>query len=216
MIEKLVKPNTMVNQERINSLDQCMQVVISTNIEGDFVECGTWRGGLAALMLDHLVRNNLDRKLYIYDTFEGMPAPSLRDDPRALEKYNETCDGEFSDWCRAGVDVVKQTLDAVTPEFENHCVLIPGMVEQTLDHYNANAIALCRVDTDWYESTKKEFEVLYPRISAGGYMIVDDYTDWSGCRLAVDEYMDTQAPDSYEKELVSGSLVIKKLLSGEQ
>lgn len=216
MIHQAVTPNTMVPNGRIDSLDQCMQIVISNNIPGDFIECGTWRGGLAALMLDHLVRNNLDRKLYIYDTFEGMPAPSLKDDPRALEKYNQTRDGEFSDWCRADADTVKQTLSGVTANFEQHCVLIPGMVEQTLDHYNANAIALCRVDTDWYESTKKEFEVLYPKISAGGYMIVDDYSDWSGCKLAVDEYMNTQAPDSYEKHLVSGSLVIKKLQSGEQ
>ena len=214
MIQHIVSPNTMVPQGRVDSLDQCMQIVISNNIGGDFVECGTWRGGLAALMLHHIVNNNLDRKLYIYDTFEGMPAPGLQDDPRALEKYNQTRDGDFSDWCRADMATVKNTLRQVTPDVDQYCLLIPGMVEDTLDDYSANSapsIALCRVDTDWYDSTKKEFEVLYPKITPGGYMIVDDYSDWSGCRLAVDEYMDTQAPDSYEKQLVSGSLVIKKL-----
>ena len=62
------------------------------------------------------------------------------------------------------------------------------------------------------QSTKKEFEVLYPHISPGGFMIVDDYSDWSGCKLAVDEYLSTLDPASYEKHIADGSLVIKKLL----
>ena len=211
MIQQIVTPNTMVPQGRIDSLHQCMQIVINTNIEGDIIECGTWRGGLAALMLHYIVDKNLDKKLFIYDTFEGMPAPSLKDDPRALERYNQTRDGEFSDWCRADENTVMSTLSLVTPNYNDYCVLIPGMVENTLDAYNANAIALCRVDTDWYESTKKEFEVLYPKISPGGFMIVDDYSDWSGCKLAVDEYLSTLDPASYEKHIAEGSLVIKKL-----
>ena len=214
MIQEIVTPNTMVPQGRIDSLNQCMQTVISSNIPGDFVECGTWRGGLAALMLHHIVKNNLETTLYVYDTFEGMPAPSLKDDPRAMERYNQTRDGEFSDWCRADMATVKNTLSQVTADVDKHCVLIQGMVEQTLDDYNANSapsIALCRVDTDWYESTKKEFEVLYPKISPGGFMIVDDYSDWSGCKLAVDEYLATLNADSYETSIAAGSLVIKKL-----
>ena len=214
MIQQIVTPNTMVPQGRITSLDQCMQTVISSNIPGDFVECGTWRGGLAALMLHHIVKNNLETTLYVYDTFEGMPAPSLKDDPRAMEKYNQSKDGEFSDWCRADMATVKNTLSQVTADVNKYCLLIPGLVEQTLDDFNANSapsIALCRVDTDWYESTKKEFEVLYPKISPGGYMIVDDYSDWSGCKLAVDEYLATLNADSYETSIAAGSLVIKKL-----
>jgi hypothetical protein len=211
MLDDIISENTMCSRFRQRSLAQALSEVLSNGIAGDIVECGTWRGGLAALVLSKLIADHHQKKLYIYDTFEGMPAPSVKDDPRALEQYNQKQDGEYSNWCRAGLDTVKDTLSKVTENYEQHCVFVVGMVEETLDSVVPDTIALCRVDTDWYESTKKEFEVLYPRISAGGYMIVDDYTDWSGCKLAVDEYMNTQAPDSYEKHLVSGSLVIKKL-----
>ena len=211
MILNVVKPNTMVPQGRIVSLDKCLRSVISSNIEGDFVECGTWRGGLAALMLYYLIKNNLSKKLHIFDTFKGMPEPGMKDDARAIAKYNQKRDGEFSDWCRADIDTVKRTLSKVSPNFRTRCELIEGMVEQTLDQCNISTIALCRVDTDWYESTKKEFEVLYPKISLGGYMIVDDYSDWGGCKLAVDEYLSTLDPNSYETHLAVGSIVIKRI-----
>jgi len=211
MIYDIVKPNTMVPKGRIDSLEKSLKSVISNNIPGDIVECGTWRGGLAALMLHYIIKNNLSKKLYIYDTFKGMPEPGIKDDARAMEKYSRTRDGEFSDWCRADLNTVKNTLSKVSPNFHEHCTLIEGMVEQTLDNCEVSTIALCRIDTDFYDSTKKEFDVLYPKISVGGYMLVDDYTAWGGCRKAVHEYLATLDSNSYETHLAAESMVIQKI-----
>ena len=211
MISKVIEANTMVPRGRIDSLHKCMRRVVDSRVEGDLVECGTWRGGLAALMLYYIKQNGLRKKLYIYDTFQGMPRPSMKDDPRALEIYLEKRDGEFSDWCRADKKAVMYTLSQVSDDFSDYCVLIPGMVEHTLQFQCPQSIALCRVDTDWYESTKIEFEVLYPRILPGGYMIVDDYSDWKGCKTAVDEFMGGESMSDYVKEVDCGSLIIRKL-----
>jgi O-methyltransferase len=216
MLDDIISENTMCSRFRQRSLAQALSEVLSNSIAGDFVECGTWRGGLAALVLSKLIADHHQKKLYIYDTFEGMPAPSVKDDPRALEQYNQKQDGEYSNWCRAGLDTVKDTLSKVTENYEQHCVFVVGMVEETLDSVVPDTIALCRLDTDWYESTKKELEVLYPRVSQGGFIIVDDYTDWSGCRTAVNEYLSNCDENSYTKEYSDGSLIIKKLLTGEQ
>jgi O-methyltransferase len=210
MLEDIVSKNTMCSKPRIRSLASALEQVITNNIAGDFVECGTWRGGLGALILDSVVNKSKDKKLYIYDTFEGMPKPSEQDDQRAVEEYAKMCDGEYSDWCRAGQDAVKHTLSHVCEDYQDYCVFVQGMVETTLDQTVPDTIALCRVDTDWYESTKKEFEVLYPRLSPGGIFIVDDYTDWKGCKKATDEYLNKLDPDTYTTTTVDGSMVIFK------
>lgn len=199
----------MCSEKRIQSLRNALHNI--NHIDGDIVECGTWRGGLAALMLQYVVDHKLDKIIFIYDTFEGMPEPGDNDHPEALRKYNETKDGEYSDWCRAGIDVVEDTLRQVTENFTDHCHLIAGKVEDTLEVFGPTNIALCRLDTDWYSSTKTEMEVFYPRVVKGGYIIIDDYSDWPGCALAVEEYLSNIDPDSYTRSIEDGSLVIRKL-----
>lgn len=211
MFDRIIKDNTMVSDKRIQSLDNSIRAVISSKIEGHFVECGTWKGGLAALMLQHVIDNKLDKLIFIYDTFEGMPEPGDNDHPDAVRIYNEKKDGEYSDWCRAGIDVVRDTLRQVTKDYGSHCYLIEGKVEDTLSSFGPDTVALCRLDTDWYSSTKIEMEVLYPKVVRGGYIIVDDYSDWPGCRQAVNEYLSTLDSNSYTQSIEDGSLVITKL-----
>lgn len=184
--------------------------MLANNIPGDFVECGTWRGGLAALMLQHIIPAGVGKKIYIYDTFEGMPEPGDKDHPEALKRFNEKKDGQYSDWCRAGIETVQGTLEQVDKSYDKYVILIAGLVEKTLDITTPEIIALCRLDTDWYESTKKEMDVLYPKVSKGGIVLVDDYSDWPGCKLAVDEYLSNLDPNSYSKSIEDGSLVIHK------
>ena len=209
-METVVRNNTMVSDSRIKSLTKCLEIVDADNIEGDFAECGTWRGGLAALMLHYISTGDVRRKLYIYDTFQGMTKPT-EVDGGALKMFGEHAnDGEFADWCKAGVDEVKATLAEVDKLFEAKCILVEGKVEDTLN-FKANLpykIALLRLDTDWYQSTKKEFEVLWPLVVTNGIVIVDDYSDWPGCRMAVDEYLKDVR---HNRELADGSLVITKL-----
>ena len=206
MTSPIVTNNTMCSEKRIQSLQNTLHKI--NNLDGHIVECGTWRGGLAALMLQHILDNKLNKLLFIYDTFEGMPEPGDKDHPEALKRYNEKKDGEYSDWCRAGIDIVRDTLRQVTKTYSDHCYLIEGKVEDTLEVFGPETIALCRLDTDWYSSTKVEMEVLYPKVVKGGYIIVDDYSDWPGCKLAVDEYL---KDINHDRELADGSLVIHKL-----
>ena len=207
-IDLIVYNNTMCSKERIQSLQNTLHKI--NNLDGHIVECGTWRGGLAALMLQHILDNKLNKFLFIYDTFEGMPEPGDKDHPDALRRYSELKDGEYSDWCRAGIDIVRDTLRQVTKTYSDRCYLIKGNVENTLEGFGPDSIALCRLDTDWYSSTKVEMEVLYPKVVKGGYIIVDDYTDWPGCKMAVDEYL-SNLDEDYNLSIVDGSLVIHKL-----
>lgn len=207
-ISEIVKQNTMCSERRIQSLLNALHKI--NNIDGDIVECGTWRGGLAALMLQHVLDHKLDKHLFIYDTFEGMPEPGDKDHPDALRIYNEKKDGAYSDWCRAGINIVEDTLRQVTEAYDDYCHLIEGKVEDTLEVFGPTNIALCRLDTDWYSSTKIEMEVFYPRVVRGGYIIVDDYSDWPGCKLAVDEYL-SNLDEDFNLLVEDGSLVIHKL-----
>lgn len=208
MITNLVRDNTMCSEKRIQSLYSILQKI--SNIPGCIVECGTWRGGLAAMMLQHVIDHDLNKTIFIYDTFEGMPEPGDKDHPEAVRMFHEKKDGEYSDWCRAGLDIVEHTLSQVTANYDDHCFLIEGKVEDTLEVFGPIEVALCRLDTDWYSSTKVEMEVLYPRVVKGGYIIVDDYSDWPGCKQAVDEYL-VNVDGEYNLSIEDGSLVIHKL-----
>ena len=205
-IDSIVYSNTMCSKERVKALSESLLSVINTNVPGHLVECGTWRGGLAALMLHYVNLYKLDKSIYIYDTFEGMPEPGANDCGTSKRMYEEN----KGDWCRAGVEVVRSVLQQVDPSFSDVCYLFKGKVEDTLDIVAPLTIALARLDTDWYDSTKKELEVLYPRVQPGGYVLIDDYTDWSGCRQAVDEYLANVDKATYNIKVVDGSLVIQK------
>ncbi|HAN74388.1 MAG TPA: macrocin O-methyltransferase [Planktothrix sp. UBA8402] len=156
---------------------------------GDIVECGVWRGGsslLAALIMK--ARNIRDRQLYLYDTFQGMPTPTEFDvDKRGntgfemMEKY-----GDDIGWCYALLDDVKAAFSVHNFEFEIN--FIQGDVIETLAKIKPETISVLRLDTDWYESTAVEFQQLYPRLSTGGVLIVDDYGCWAGSRKATDDY----------------------------
>lgn len=134
------------------------------------------------------------RDLYLFDTFEGMPPPTENDVDIAgvtAESLLNRSDKERDEsvWCRATLDVVKEALGSTGyPGEKIH--FIKGMVEQTIPHLVPDKIALLRLDTDWYESTKHEMEHLFPRLSKGGVLIIDDYGHWQGARKAVDEYLE--------------------------
>lgn len=205
-IDTIVYNNTMCSKKRVEALAKAIHFVVDNNLSGDFVECGTWRGGLAALMLHNITLHNLDKKIYIYDTFEGMPEPGDNDCGTSKRMYEEN----KGDWCKAGLDVVQSVLEEIAFTYNHYCRFVVGKVEDTLDATHPSTIALARLDTDWYSSTKKELEVLYPLVVSNGFVLIDDYSDWNGCRQAVDEYFQTIDNSSYTKELADGSLVIQK------
>ena len=184
-----VKPYTMTSVEALFALYTAMNYVLDRNIPGDIVECGVWRGGsalLAALVLK--MRGVKNRKLYLYDTFEGMPAPTEFD----VDKYGRTGlemmeqYGDDVGWCYASLEDVQKAFSEHNFEFEIE--FVQGDVMETLKKTQPETISVLRLDTDWYESTALEFELLYPRLSTGGVLIIDDYGVWAGSRKATDDY----------------------------
>lgn len=191
-IIRSVRPFTMTTPERLYGLINAVKYIEHNSIDGSIVECGVWRGGsmmAVAFTLNQL--GNRDRDLYLFDTYEGMTAPTDIDGPPAVEKFNKTrINDNSSAWCRAIIDEVKKNM-STTNYNEARIHFIKGKVEETIPSKAPEKIALLRLDTDWYESTKHELEYLYPRLQQNGAVIIDDYGRWEGARKAVDEYFES-------------------------
>lgn len=192
------KPYTMTSVERMYVLYKAVHYVLDNHIPGDFIECGVWKGGSSMMMaLTLLERNIADRNIFLYDTFEGMSAPTENDftfTGETAETLLATQKKEKSDsvWCFSPMDEVKNNIShAGYPGNMLH--FVKGKVEDTLQHTKPETIALLRLDTDWYDSTKIELEVLYPRLSNKGILIIDDFGHWEGAKKAVVEYFSTTA-----------------------
>ncbi|HKT35400.1 MAG TPA: TylF/MycF/NovP-related O-methyltransferase [Nitrospira sp.] len=191
-----VRPYTMTSLERIRALCSAVRYIEQAQIEGAVVECGVWRGGSMMAVARTLTNLGATRRhLYLFDTFEGMTKPGPRD--IALTGETATCLLEQSErteddrvWCYAPIERVAKAL-SLTGYPNGLLHLIPGRVEETLATAAPERIALLRLDTDWYESTRQEMNVLFPRLARGGVLIIDDYGHWQGAREAVDEYVKT-------------------------
>lgn len=201
---ELVRPHTMTDSARVDALYEAVRQVVRLGIPGDLVECGVYRGGcsmaMAMALLDEESESGAtphasDRSIWLYDTFAGMTRPTdldvrLHDGTDAIGRFQATATGEnSSDWCAADLATVSDNMRS-TGLPEGRAEYIVGPVEETLRTRVPDRIALLRLDTDWYASTRVELEVLVPRLSPGGVLIVDDYHHWSGSRRAVDEYFD--------------------------
>ena len=189
-----VKPYTMTTPERIASLCNAVNYLVENNIEGDFVECGVWRGGSTMAAIDTLLKaNDKSREIYLYDTYEGMSEPTEHDKVftgTAADELMNSSDREdaTSVWCYSALEEVQKNVGSLKyPAAKVH--YIKGKVEDTIPQNIPQKIALLRLDTDWYESTAHELKYLYPLLVPGGVIIIDDYGHWEGARKAVDEYI---------------------------
>ena len=179
-----VKDYTLTSGHRLYSLYNAVRYLDEQKIRGDFVECGVYKGGSSMLMA--LTTNYPNRKIWLYDTFEGMTEPCKYDVDLEGQKASEHMDEEWIQ-CIAPLDEVKRNM-AKTTYPHNLLKFIQGDVAQTLYDEVPGKIALLRLDTDFYESTKVELEQLFPRLIFGGVLIIDDYGHWKGSKKAVDEY----------------------------
>jgi hypothetical protein len=190
---KITQPYTMTSKERCFALYKAVKHVQAAKISGDLVECGVWRGGNTMLMANILTdSNSTDRSIYLYDTYEGMSEPSPADkktgsNEPARSKWSVAEKESHNEWCYASLEEVQENMNQTAyPQEKLH--FIKGKVEETLQQKKPNQIAILRLDTDWYESTKAELETLFPLLASGGILIIDDYGSWEGARKAVDEY----------------------------
>jgi hypothetical protein len=196
---EVVKGWTLTGPERIIALRDAVRYVIRADIPGAFVECGVWRGGSMQVIARTLTEIGVtDRDLYLFDTFEYMPAPTERDvdawgrpaldDWRRYEAEGESAaDPAF--WFKPFEEVKSKLYSCGYPNDRFH--FVKGLIEDTVPSQAPESIALLRLDTDWYESTKHELVELVPRMLPGSVVIIDDYGHFRGARDAVDEYLDS-------------------------
>jgi O-methyltransferase len=202
---KGLRPLTATSLESLIATMRATQYIVDANIPGALVECGVFRGGQVALMLRVLVQNGItDRDVYAFDTFKGMPEPGKEDvvvqvtvspeSPRPgtpaseIWKTLRNADGSGSDWVNAPLSKVRALLETTGYPLDR-VHFVEGLVEDTLPSHAPTSVALMRLDTDFYRSTKHELMCLYPRLSAGGIMFIDDYGAFTGSRQATDEYL---------------------------
>jgi len=204
---------TMVGFNAAIATANAVKHVLDAKIPGDFVECGVWRGGvsMAAQML--IEKYDPKRSVYMFDTYAGMTEPTDLDTKvnggsPAIEKYLDSQRGDYTDWCYASVEDVKtgfetMGLDASKP------LIVKGDVMETLRKKSnlPKKISVLRLDTDWYESTKLELEILYPLLSIGGLLIIDDYGSWSGARKATDDYFSLHGNRPFFTSLANGGII---------
>lgn len=190
---RAVRRHTLTSAERIAALVDAVAYVVRAGIEGAIVECGVWRGGsVMACALTLLRLGEPTRDLYLFDTFAGMPAPGPRDRRSPYDGYDpyrrwRRHDAAGREWAGVPAATVRANVESTGyPAERIH--LVEGLVEETVPGAAPDEIAVLRLDTDWHASTRHELEHLYPRLAAGGILIVDDYGHYDGARRAVDEY----------------------------
>lgn len=185
-IYKICAPFTIRSKEKMEKLYQAVIQINKNNIEGDFVECGVYKGGSVMNMVLTQLNYKKRADIYLYDTFEGMTAETEYDVNYEGTPAQKILRRE-SKKCIASLEEVKRNVN-ITHYPEELLHYVKGDVAKTLLENVPERIALLRLDTDWYESTKIELEILYPKLVKGGILILDDYGYWKGARKASDDY----------------------------
>lgn len=188
------RPFTMTSTERMIALHDAVRYVIANDIPGAFVECGVWRGGSAMVIIETLKQLGVTgRELWLYDTFEGMPPPTEVDrdlNGNAAERLMRESDRDSANvWAYCELDDVKANIDRLGSSTNDIVRFVKGKVEETIPDSIPDKIALLRLDTDWYESTRHELIHLFPRLETGGILLIDDYGHWQGAQKATDQYI---------------------------
>lgn len=175
--------HTMIGMKRLDNLQYCVETVIAEKIPGDLIETGVWRGGAAIFMRAILKAYGVtDRRVLVADSFEGLPAPNPLQFPKdAGDRHHENA-------------YLAVPLEEVRTNFERYglldeqVVFLKGWFRDTLPCVPADSLAVLRLDGDMYESTWDALTHLFPKLSVGGYVIVDDYKVVPGCRAAVEDF----------------------------
>jgi hypothetical protein len=208
-----VRPYTATSVERILALVEAVRYIVRSSVPGAIAECGVWRGGSMMAVAETLIaEGSTDRELYLYDTYEGMTTPSDAD-----RAYDGTMARTMLDrepkgtgiWCYSTLEEVKANM-AQTGFPAERLHYVKGKVEETIPQHPTGPLALLRLDTDWYESTRHELEHLFPLLQERGVMIIDDYGHWQGARKATDEYLKAQPRRYYLHRIdYTGRVLIK-------
>lgn len=205
-------PYSLTSVERMYALFSAVRYIVENKIPGDFCECGVWKGGSSMLIANALVYfKDSSRKIYLYDTFEGMSEPSVKDYDLNGIHASKLLVGDRENnkfWAYSPLDEVRENMTKTSYPKEN-IIYIKGKVEDTIPSTIPLKISLLRLDTDWYESTMHEMTYLYPILSKEGVLIIDDYGHFKGCKEAVDEYFQSSLMPFLCRIDYTGRILIK-------
>jgi O-methyltransferase len=191
-ILRAARPYTMTRVEKQYALYLATRHVVEHDIPGAVVECGVWRGGSMHIVARTLLAiGDTSRELYLFDTFDGMTPPTDKDvtyDGKPVADLLSSRPRTARIWAVASLEDVQQGFEAI-PYPRERIHFVQGPVESTLPEQAPDQIAILRLDTDWYESTRHELVTLYDRLSRGGVLIIDDYGSYQGARAAIEEFI---------------------------
>jgi len=180
-ILQTAKGYTVLSEPRLINLYKLAREIDILSVPGDIVECGVYNGGSAATIAATCLKSHLNRNIWLFDSFEGLPKPSDKDGIRAQSGFHEG-------WCLGDVSKVREIFSKLhIPESRVHIVV--GWFQDTFPSIQIQRIALLHIDADWYESVKLCLEKFYDNVCPGGFIILDDYGRWEGCRRATDEFL---------------------------
>jgi O-methyltransferase len=177
-IERMVRPYTLVGPERIRNLHKLALRIESDEIPGDVIECGVCNGGTAAVLARSATHSSIDRTLWLFDSFQGMPETTEVDGSEAKEYVGQVLGSSSR---------VRELLGNAGADLER-VKIVEGWFEDTFPTVSISQVALLNIDADWYESVKLCLETFYDGVVPGGFVSIDDYGHWPGCRRAVDEF----------------------------
>ena len=189
---KKVYPYTMVGYARLSNVYELANLIEKNKISGAFVECGVWKGGCIAVMAFIAQKFGSDRKIWLFDSFEGLPEPTKEDGQTAKDYALNKTEGNLKtiDKCVAPLKEVEEIFFKVLKLDKENIIVSKGWFQNTLpkDKEKIGEIAILRLDGDWYQSTKCCLENLYDNVIIGGYIVLDDYGYWEGSKKALDEF----------------------------
>ena len=178
------RPYTMVKPSRyVLNLELARRC---RDLPGAVVECGTWRGGMIAGLARVL---GPERAYHLYDSFEGLPPPGEADGEAAARWSRDKDGAHYYENCTAGEEEARRAMQL---SGARNVSLHPGWFSETLAGYPGGPIALLRLDADWYDSTLACLTHLFPKVTPGGLILLDDYLTWEGCARAVHDYLSAE------------------------
>ena len=189
---KKTYPYTMVGYARLSNVYELASLVERNKISGAFVECGVWRGGCIAVMAYMAQKFGSGRKIWLFDSFEGLPEPTAEDGKIAKDYAQNKAEGKLEtiNKCVGPLEDVKEIFFDILKINQNNVVIKKGWFQNSLPltKQEIGKIAILRLDGDWYESTKVCLDNLYNNVIIGGYIVLDDYGYWEGAKRALDEF----------------------------
>jgi O-methyltransferase len=181
---RMVLPYSSLLPPRLAALSRLSREIDRRSVRGDIVECGVYNGGSAAVLASICTRSPLNRRIWLFDSFEGLPQPTLKDGDKAPE---------YASWCHGDLSKVREILQKLSIP-EARVSIVKGWFQETFPAVQIPEIALLHIDADWYESVKLCLENFYDCVRPGGFIVIDDYGHWQGARKATDEFLSERAP----------------------